>query len=639
MSVENIINFLGSDSSFSDKIKQIAFLTKSQMEKIMKIASESYYNKGISLMGDNIFDLIKEKLSAKYPNSKILNEIGTDPNQDYKTKLPYWMGSMNKIKSDDKNLEKWISKYDGPYILSDKLDGISALLVNTKKETKLYTRGDGTYGTDITRFLGHINLDLEDLPECTIRGELIISKKKFKKYEDQNMAQARSTVQGILSRKTIDKKSAKDIDFVGYEVVVPNMKMSEQLNFIKSTNLNYVNYSTVKKLNSSILENYYDDRRKNSPYDIDGIIVTDNNLYKRNTKSNPDYAFAFKGPTDTLITKVNEIKWNISKDGAMFPVAYYEPVKLSGATLQKASAHNAKFVESSKLGPGAEILLVRSGTVIPYILDVTKQSKISGLPQDIDYVWPENSADIYIKDIESNDDVKIKRLEKFCRNLKMENVAIGTIRKLYYAGFDTVLKLINLVPEDIVEIDGLGNKSAIKIYNSIKEGLSNVTLLDLMDASNSFGRGFARNKLSKLLDEIPNILDLYNKMSKKELIGKLVEIEGFKEKTATGFYTGIPKFLKFYDKIKDKIKLKKSAKKTKKLEGYTFLFTGWRDESLKQLILQNGGKVSSGISSKIDYVFYRGELRDKIKKINNPNLKLIDADKAEKTIKNLLNKN
>lgn len=638
MSINEIIDYLASNATFSDKIKKIAFLSKTEMEKIIQIASQSYYNDGISLMTDRIFDLVKDKLQAKYPESKILLVTGIEPPKDYKTKLPYWMGSMNKIKSDDKNLDKWLNKYDGPYVLSDKLDGISALLVCTKQSTKLYTRGDGSYGTDISRFIDYINMDLDGIPECVIRGELIISKKKFKKYEDQNMAQARSTVQGILSRKTINEKNAKDIDFVGYEVVKPKMKISEQLDFIKSTNLLFVDSIKTNKLDAIFLDNYYNNRKKKSAYDIDGIIVADDNLHQRNTSGNPNYSFAYKGETDTMITKVTNIEWKISKDGVLTPVAMYEPVKLSGGTLQKATAHNAKFVKLNKLGPGAEILIVRSGTVIPYILAVTKPSTKSGFPEDVEYEWNDTNVDIILKDIESNDEVKIKRLYKFCRNLKMTNIAIGTISKLYYSGINTVSKLLKIQPEDMVNIEGLGQKSSDKIYLSILEGLKNITLLDLMDASNSFGRGFSRTKLSKLLDEIPNILEEYKKLSKKEFIAKIVDIPGFKEKTAIGVYNGIPKFIKFHDKIKTDIKLKKAPKKTRILEGITFLFTGFRDAAIKELIEKNGGKIATAPSNKVDYVFYSGELRDKINKIKNPNLKIIARDKLESTISKLIKK-
>ena len=175
-------------------------INSDELEIFLRKCSDSYYNSGIILIDDNTFDILKEELEKKDPLNKFLTEIGI-PIRGTKNKieLPFPMGSLNKIKHDDGNLEKWLNNYNGTYVLSDKLDGVSAQIYKQNKIIYMYSRGDeGLYGQDLTHLLTIINISkqaLVDMPDSmSIRGELIITKDDFKTIS--NKKNARNTVAG-----------------------------------------------------------------------------------------------------------------------------------------------------------------------------------------------------------------------------------------------------------------------------------------------------------------------------------------------------------------------------------------------------------------------------------------------------------
>ena len=120
-----------------------------KLETYLRKLSALYYNSSKSPVSDKVFDDLKEILEDRDPDNPFLNEIGA-PIDKNKVKLPFPMGSLNKIKPDNNEFDKWGKTYHGSYELSDKMDGISGLIFKTSKDTKMYSRGDGIFGQDIT---------------------------------------------------------------------------------------------------------------------------------------------------------------------------------------------------------------------------------------------------------------------------------------------------------------------------------------------------------------------------------------------------------------------------------------------------------------------------------------------------------
>lgn len=589
----------------------IPTLTTKELEDAITVANESYYNTGESLISDQVYDILVERLKKIKPTSKVLKQVGA-PVRGKKVKLPYWLGSMDKIKSDEKLLDNWMSVYKGPYVISDKLDGISCLMVYSGGKISLYTRGDGEYGQDISHLSKLCNMSIDKLVKSkqgvAIRGELVMPKKSFKKYQKE-MSNARNMVAGIVNSKpeSVNKKYAADVDFVAYEVIEPWIKPSKQMKLLKKWGLNVVYYDIYQDISVEILDDILKTRKKKSIYEIDGIIITDDNKHTRNKYGNPAYAFAYKGISETANVKVLEVLWKASKDGYLIPTVRFQKVKLSGAELKLATGFNAKFIVDNNIGKGAIITIVRSGDVIPYILDVIKPAEKPDLPDDVDYEWDKNYTHIILTNPEENKDVIIGRLTKFVRYLGVENMSEGLITRLVEAGYDTIPKIVTMTVDDFLSLEGFQERLASKLDHNLQEALSKLNLLTLMAASNIFGHGFGERKIKKILDAYPNIAHEYSKKTHQNWFNKLMALEGFDTITVNHFLEALPKFQTFYKEMSKLINVKPYQKKVKKkglFKDQVVVLTGFRSKDIQDFIEREGGRMAGSISKNTTLLIY-----------------------------------
>ena len=212
-------------------------LTEKEISKLIKECNDAFFN-GTSIVNDNEYDIIKEYMEQKYPNNTTLNQIGADVKGKNKVTLPYFMPSMNKIKSDSKSLDNWVKKYKGKYIITPKLDGVSGLYSNESGIQKLYTRGNGTVGQDISHFIPFLNLP--NINTITVRGEFIISKDDFLDNYSYEFSNPRNFVSGIINSKNIDIDKLSHIHFVPYEIMYPILKPFEQLYMLDKHFIDYL---------------------------------------------------------------------------------------------------------------------------------------------------------------------------------------------------------------------------------------------------------------------------------------------------------------------------------------------------------------------------------------------------------------
>ena len=324
---------------------------------------------------------------------------------------------MNKKKTQEQ-VEKWQVKYPGEVVISDKLDGISFLLTQESEEIRLYSRGNGKEGKDLGYLLKYIKLPktIKNLGKLTIRGEILISKDNFKKIKSE-AANTRSFISGISNLKKIDTKKKSDlkkVDLVCFELIYPEMKPSEQFEFLKKNKFNCVHNQIFPTTEFENLKEILLKRKDECPYDIDGIIVCQNLLLERNIDKNPKYAFAFKMDMEFAFSNVIDVEWNQSKHGKLKPLVLIEQVVLGGTNVKAATGNNADFIVKNKIGPGAKVKIIKGGEIIPKIVEVI-DGKNPKLP-DCNFVWNETKKEILLQNIEDNDEVKIKRITSFLNN-------------------------------------------------------------------------------------------------------------------------------------------------------------------------------------------------------------------------------
>lgn len=593
-----------------------------RLVKLLETLSHYYYETSEPLIPDSLYDVIIHVLEERDPSNPFLVKTGVLPASLARVKLPYPMPSLDKIKADSNAIDRWKKKYGGPYVLSDKLDGISGQLYKNKKgKLELYTRGDSLNGKNISHLIPFIitnRYNLDAIPNDTsIRGEIIMKKINFQKIKHK-YKNARNTIAGLVNAKHYSLQVAKLTDFVVYAIIHPLMKQSAQMTQLTKYKLHVVDYLVKKDVTNKILSTYLQKKRKDSIYDIDGIVVIDSSTEYKPTTAKPDYGFAFKMVlTDqTAETTVIDVKWTVSMYGYLKPTLQLEPIILPGVTITNASAFNAKYIVDNKLGPGAVVEIVRSGDVIPYILKVIKPSA-TGKPKmpDISYEWNKTNIDIIAKDIHgaAKDAKIIRNLDYFFKTMQIKYISIGILTKLVQHGYKSVYDILTANLEKLTEIDGIGQKLVDKIFDNIKNSFKGTNLYTLMAASNAFGRGFGRRRLKVITDSYPNIL--VSKQTTAELKDKIMKLMGFDHITAGQFANNLVNFKKFFNQLKkvDYINVKrfeKVIKPTKKITknqpllNQKIVFTGFRDKQLENNVVEKGGQISTAVSKNTTLLVY-----------------------------------
>ena len=264
------------------------------------------------------------------------------------------------------------------YCKCKKLDGVSALFTQSKSGNKLYTRGNGSVGQDISHLIPYISTLPKGDEEMVVRGELIIRDKDFETHFSGDKANARNMVSGLVTSKTVRKNAMKYVHFVCYEVIEPVLKPSEQMVYAQKHGYEVVFHEKIDTMNvdkaSATLQNW----RTTGIYTIDGIILSQDNVYARE-KSNPKHSVAFKmilsdQKKESIVTGVT---WQTSKHGLKKPVVQIEPINIGGVTVRNISGQNGRFIESNMIGVGAIVEVVRRGDVIPYIERVIKPAAVA----------------------------------------------------------------------------------------------------------------------------------------------------------------------------------------------------------------------------------------------------------------------
>ena len=540
-----------------------------------------------------------------------------------KVELPVFMGSMNK--KTEKDVNNWIKKYPGDVIISDKLDGISFLLTIERKviqnkldNLKLYTRGNGYEGKDITKFIKYlthnfktnyfqdINKDLKT-DMIILRGEMIISKSNYKKIKDKS-SNARSFISGLSNLKEIKGNKLeymKYVDLVFYELIEPKMKPLEQYKLIKDLSLNCVEYKNKKQLSYSELDKYLIERKDKSDYEIDGIIINENKIHNRKFE-NPKHSFAYKKDLEFAITKVIEVEWNVSKLGKLKPIVKIEPVNLNGTINSACTGNNGEFIYKNKIGKGAIVKIIKGGEIIPKIEEVLEPAIKGDMPENLEYIWNDSKKEILIQNFD-NHEYKLKKLIIFFKSIGVENIGPGIFTKLYKNGFNTIEKICKIKKNELMNLEGIKEKSSDNIYRNIHNIIDkDIDIIKIIVGSCIYS-GIGEKILVKILNKFPNFFISNNTNVTKE---DLIEIETIQEKTAIKILYNLPLIKEFILKLhflKIKNYKKKSKLRVKKFllfNAKKIVMTGFRDNDIIKFI-ENNGIIQNSVNKSTNMLIYK----------------------------------
>ncbi len=613
---------------------------------------------------DDEYDKLREYYNSN--SNKPYNNIGADTTNN-KVQLPIHMGSMDKIKKDSTELRSFIKNYTHSKCISEKLDGISLLLDLTSKTVKAFTRGDGTIGQNVSHIIQYVKNLKKPLREFKngehdytgyIRGELIISKGNWAKISHKGK-NARNYVSGIVNKKEIVPEDFDHVDFIAYQYIsypLSNVIItpSIQMKFMEIVGFTVAKYELFAHtlIKPDWLMNTLLDWKDKSPYEIDGIIVTDNHSHQLTLSGNPSYAKAFKFNSldDSVPSKVKKIEWNVSKDGKLKPTIILEPVDIEGVTIQRVTAFNARYIVDNKIGTGATIRIIRSGGVIPYIVGVDKgvSPDLPNMTKD-NLVWDANNVDIIMKhtnnnfiNTESSDDdekderknnseltlaerMDVKLIEHFIQIMGIEFYKAKTIEKGYIqANIKNIYDLLNASKTTFEKIDGIRNKSSEKIVESINKQINSVPVYTFAAALSIFPN-MGVKKLELVFDRadiINSIEDFYktnNWTSYNYGLSNIINLGGFSKATAEILIDNFANFIELWEYVKTNYPNSKIAKypqdidvidlvddedeptestypTLKSLSGLRIIFSGFRNTDLEKHIKKFNGHIADTLT-------------------------------------------
>ena len=592
-----------------DKLAYAATLTVPDLANLVMTLTDAYYN-GESLVSDAEFDNIQEVLSLLDPENSVLKQVGapvgtpsvsgnakfvpenypdlagnvyTNPLWRQKIQLPFLMPSMDKSKPKDiSKWNNWVGQNPGPYNISDKADGMSAGLIYTiepstnKVQVQLTSRGDGFIGEDLSAILPYLRVPGGSLPispvfetmireaqqgsgpGVQVRGEIIIPRERFEKAIGQGFA-LRNVVRGIIGGKTIRSGFLDLVDFLAYELVNPwpqtltdGLTVLGDLGFTVINNFSHTGPLSLEELREMLLQ-----RKADTEYEIDGLIVTKDTLPSRDIQKGdqfPYYAMAFKFDTDSTDTEsalsiVKYVQWNSSKDGKLNPVAVIEPVGIGGVTISNVTMHNARYVTDMGIGPGAIVRVTRGGDVIPQIVASLRPVEPQ-MPTGVVYAWNDTARSISLANAEHNPEVMLSRVQYFFKKLGVPNWGDSNVKKIVDKNLPVptdILDILDVSVNELAQLPGLQRKMAEKLFKSLHDKLTKTDITLLMAASNLFGAGLGSRRAQSLLDAMPDFLrrPYRTEQDRANLLRDIMAIPGFKEITGGAMVQGLPYFIPF----------------------------------------------------------------------------------------------
>jgi DNA ligase (NAD+) len=603
-----------------------------QLKNKIKEANKAY-REGSAIISDREWDNLVEKLAQLSPNDELLEEIGHSVDSSRKVRLPIEMASMNKIKSMEE-LSDWSRLKNIPastiVVITPKYDGLSLCVDETNNSA--WTRGNGIFGQKSDTHYSMMNNKLLDNQNFTYTyGEVMMSKKTFTEKYASDFANPRNLVAGLLNSKEASE-SLKDCDYIKYGAIQSKNQFQtkkqilDELNSNQSIKVPY-HISRLSDLTEDLLLDLF--KEYSIDYEIDGLIIEVNDLNQQlvlgreTSTNNPTWARAFKH-TDfeqSAISTVTGITWGISKQGYLKPIIHIDPVQLDGVTVSNVTGNNARYIKEMGIGVGSEVKVVRSGMVIPKVVEVIKQVDFVMPSIGVDIEW--NEAGIELITLNETDDQKLKKLISFFEILEADNVSEGVITQLWNAGYKTIKDILNLTKEDLEKIDRFGKRKAKIVYDSIQKSVTGVELSKLQHATGIF-KGLGSKKLA-----------LLEHFETKPSIDDVMSIEGFAEISAK---TYVDSYDEFFDFIKDlpviiqeKIELEPVGDD---LVGKQFVFTGVRRKDLEENIESRGGKISGSVSKNTTHLIMKavGSGSSKEKKAIDLGVEIMTVEQLEKLL-------
>lgn len=617
-----------------DKLHQIKELVNK-----LNLAGKAYYQEDKEIMSNYEYDALYDQLVELEKETGIVLSNSPTRNVGYEilSELPKVrhdvpMLSLDKTK-DVLALKSWLGAQKG--LLSWKLDGLTVVLTyqNGKLE-KAVTRGNGEIGEVITnnaKVFKNLPITISYTGELVLRGEAVIKYSDFEKINqeiedvDAKYKNPRNLCSGSVRQLNNEITAKRNVHFFAFGLVSTNEDIDfdnsrqKQLEWLTNLGFDTVESKLVMEGNIEETVEWFSGEIIKNDFPSDGLVlIYDDINYGRSlgrTAKFPRDSIAFKWMDEIRETTLKEIEWSASRTGLINPIAVFEPVELEGTTVSRASIHNISIMESLELGVGDTIQVYKANMIIPQIsenltrsgkMDIPENCPVCGQPTKI-----HNENDVkalYCENLECLAK-KIKSLTHFVSRdaMNIEGLSEATIDKLIAKGLIHELAdlfYVEKYKDIITKMEGFGEKSYQNLVKSIEKA-RHVSPAKFLYSLGILNIGLSNAKL--ISKEFNHDFDRIRSADKEELmsipgIGDIIAdsfIEFFQDERNQSIVDDLLKVILFE---KQEISSENQA-----LAGKTFVITGSVEHftnrnEVKEVIEQNGGKVTGTVTAKTDYL-------------------------------------
>lgn len=564
--------------------------------------------------------------------------------------------SFEELKDFDRKVREVVPNAE--YIVEPKFDGLSVSVEYTNGIlSRASTRGDGTTGEDVTDNI----LTIKSLPHrlknapsyLEVRGEVYMSfdsffalTKKQEENEEKTFKNPRNAAAGSLRQKDSKITAQRNLDIFIFNiqqiegVEITNHKQA--LNYLKDLGLPVSFYNCYDNMNDVIKKiESIGNNRGNFPFAIDGAVVKVNDFNTRNllgsTAKFPRWAEAYKYPPEEKETTLLSIEINVGRTGVLTPVGNFEPVLLAGTTVSRATLHNIDFITEKGICVGDKVIIRKAGEIIPEVLSVSSHSE-NAVPFEFPKLCPSCSSPVVREDGESairctNTDCPaqlMRHLIHFVSRDAMDIEGLGpaVLEQLVNAALvKSPSDLYSLKYDDIVSLDNKGDKSAQNLLNALEKSKSN----ELYRLVFALGIPHIGQKAAKTLcQKFTTIESLFDANAED-----ISDIDGFGDIMAQSVvqYFSLDSTKSLIDDLKSlgvQMKTSEVISTEGIFKGKTFVLTGtlptMSRKEASTIIEQHGGKTSSSVSKKTDFVLAGEDAGSKLTKAQTLGITIITEE-------------
>ncbi|MBQ6626666.1 MAG: NAD-dependent DNA ligase LigA [Ruminococcus sp.] len=564
--------------------------------------------------------------------------------------------SEDELRDFDRKVKEVVP--DALYVVEPKFDGLS---VSCEYRNGVFvrgsTRGDGAVGEDVTENL----MTIKSLPKrlknapafLEVRGEVYMSVETFERIveEQENNGEKpfknpRNAAAGSLRQKDAKITAKRDLDIFVFNIQqvdgVEITHHTQSLDYLNELGFNTARYHLCNTVDEVVnVIDLIDKTRGDLPCDIDGAVVKVNDFEHRtllgSTAKFPRWAEAYKYPPEEKETELLDIEINVGRTGALTPVGIFAPVLLAGTTVSRATLHNEDFIREKNIHIGDVVVIRKAGEIIPEVLSVSQCRSL-----DDPYTFPDTCPSCGSLVVREKDEAAVRCTNTDCpaqllRHLihfvsrdamDIDGLGPAVLEQLLNAGLiKSFVDLYKLRAIDVAVLDRMGEKSALNLIEAIEKSKS----AEIYRLIYALGIRHIGQKAAKLLCEHFLSVDAIFDAS----VEQISSIEGFGDIMAQSVYDyfSLEQTRVLIDSLKELGVLMTPLEKKNNdgiFVGKTFVLTGTlptmtRSQASK-LIEENGGKTSSSVSKKTDFVLAGEDAGSKLTKANSLGVTVISEE-------------